>query len=385
MHLSHGFGVLAVDVEDRNAQHLRQPRRIDAGTVLFGRCGKPDLVVDDHVDRAADRIGLELAEVQRFLNDALARKGGVAVHQDDQAALTLVVVVPVLLGPHAPQGNGIHELEVAGVEAQRDVYVTAVDGLPVGAEPEVVLHVAAAAVQMGVDIRELTENLLRALAHDVREHVEPAAMRHAQHDLFHAVGRRLLDRQDEQRDQALGPLERKTLRADELLLDELFENHRVRQAGEDADLLIAAQGAPVLADLHALLQPLAHLLIVDVHELHADRTAVGVPQAAEHRADRGGGAAGQRLRRHRTAEVVRAQAVIGGIEFRRLRPRQVQRVDGRDHVAAHAVRPDHLVNAILRSDGLLIAGRRRQRRAVGSRAKQPGRMEAGAGRPSVGR
>ena len=50
---------------------------------------------------------------------------------------------------------------------------------------EVVLHVAGALDGVGVDVAlELPEDLVVALAHDVGEHVEPAAVGHAEH---HAV------------------------------------------------------------------------------------------------------------------------------------------------------------------------------------------------------
>ena len=81
-----------------------------------------------------------------------------------------------------------------------------------------------------------------------------------------------------QRDQAFGPFQRKALGADELAADELLEDHRVGQAREDADLLVAARASGGSRFFHPPLQPLADLQVVDVHELRADRPAIGVAE-----------------------------------------------------------------------------------------------------------
>ena len=60
--------------------------------------------------------------------------------------------------------------------------------LDVGGGAEVVLHVARAlhVVRVGGDALELGEDLGVGLLHHVHQHVEPAAMRHADGDLLHA-------------------------------------------------------------------------------------------------------------------------------------------------------------------------------------------------------
>ena len=69
---------------------------------------------------------------------------------------------------------------------------------------------------------------LQVLAHDVGEHVEAPAVGHAEHDLLDARARRRRSiEQIEQRDQALGALEREALRADVVRVDELLEDLRV--------------------------------------------------------------------------------------------------------------------------------------------------------------
>jgi hypothetical protein len=215
----------------------------------------------------------------------------------DQARSRTHVADPVLLGAHATHRDGVDELEVRRVERERQVDGVARLRDPVVGVAEVVLDVAATAVQLGVLVLELAEDRPRVLPHDVREDVQATAVRHADHDVADALRAGLLEGEVEQRDQALAALERERLRADVLLLDELLEHDRVGQLGEDAQLGVARQLDAVAGALHARLQPLAHLEVVDVHELHADGPRVRLAQRVDHVADRGG--VGERGREHR--------------------------------------------------------------------------------------
>ena len=74
-------------------------------------CGRrrreADLVVDDHVDRAAGAIAAELAQLEGLGDDALTGERGVAVHQDRQHREVEAAVEHVLLGAHdRPRGPG---------------------------------------------------------------------------------------------------------------------------------------------------------------------------------------------------------------------------------------------------------------------------------------
>ena len=87
--LGHGFGIFAVDVEDRDLQHLGHVGGVGAAAAFAGAGGEADLVVDDDVQRAADGVASQLAEVERFLHDAFAGERGVAVDQQRHAAAAL--------------------------------------------------------------------------------------------------------------------------------------------------------------------------------------------------------------------------------------------------------------------------------------------------------
>ena len=91
------------------------------------RGGEADLVVDDDVQRAADGVAGQLAEVERLLDDALAGEGGVAVDQQrHHACRGSRSPLRSCLARTPAQGHGVDELQVAGVEAQRQVDLPAV-------------------------------------------------------------------------------------------------------------------------------------------------------------------------------------------------------------------------------------------------------------------
>ena len=88
-----------------------------------GRRGEPDLVVDDDVNRAAGGVAGNFAKVERFLDDSFAGKRGIAMNHKAQGLLALRVAAAVLLAAHAADDHGIDELQVAGIEAQRQMHV----------------------------------------------------------------------------------------------------------------------------------------------------------------------------------------------------------------------------------------------------------------------
>ena len=235
-----------------------------------------------------------------------------------------------------------------------------------------VLDVAAAAIKLGVDVLELAEDVLGRLADDVRQDVEPAAMGHGHDDRLDALPAGLFDGQIQQRDEAFGPFQRKALGADELAADELLEDHRVGQPGEDADLLVAAELQAVLRFLHRVLQPLADFQVVDVHELDADGPAVGVAEPVENVAERLVVRPGQRIGREAAVEVGFGKAPELRFQFWRHGPGNAQRIDLGDQVPADAIVADQKV------DVFLLAGEVVQFPRPATRKREPRRF-AGEG------
>ena len=157
---------------------------------------------------------------------------------------------------------------------------------------EVVLHVARALHRVGVDLAlELLEDLVVALADDVGEHVEAAAVRHADHRAVElGVGGRLEDGVED-RDGRLGALEAEALLADVLGGEELLERLGRVEPLEDVALVVEVELRRHALDL--LLDPALLLRVLDVHVLDADRAAVRVAQHVEDVAERHALAAGR--------------------------------------------------------------------------------------------
>ena len=116
--LSHRLGVFSIHMEDRNLKHLRHVAGVGCRATLRRTGGEADLVVHDDVNRAADARRLKLVEVERLLNDPLARKCRVAVNQQTHDPAAIHVLLAILLGSHAAHHHGIHEFEMTRVEAK---------------------------------------------------------------------------------------------------------------------------------------------------------------------------------------------------------------------------------------------------------------------------
>ena len=137
--------------------------------------------------------------------------------------------------------DGVDRLEVGGVRGEVDLRARAVlgDELPsvprwyfTSPEPWTELRVLLAL--------ELAEDLPVGLAGDVREHVEPAAVGHADADLVHRRVGGPAEDPVEEGDDRLAPLEGEPLLPDELRLEEGLERLGGVEPAQDPQLLVAA-------------------------------------------------------------------------------------------------------------------------------------------------
>ena len=136
------------------------------------------------MDRAAGAIARQLGEVQGLGDQPLPGEGCVAVDQHGNSQAAVLVLEPALLGANAAFDDRIDRLEVARVGRQGEVDRVFVGGDVVGGEAEVILDVAVAADGLGEVVAfELVENHAVRLVEDVGQHVQPAAVRHADDDL----------------------------------------------------------------------------------------------------------------------------------------------------------------------------------------------------------
>ena len=134
-HLSDRFGVFAVDVKDRNLQHLGHVAGVSCRTAHRGIRGKANLIVQDYVQGSASFIARKLAEVERFLNHAFSGKRCVTVNQHGHTFVVFAFTDTFLFAATTSHRHWIDELKMAGVKAQRDVKFLFGRGGPIRAVP----------------------------------------------------------------------------------------------------------------------------------------------------------------------------------------------------------------------------------------------------------
>ncbi len=274
------LGVVAVDVEDRRLHRLGDVGRVHGRAREARHRREPDLVVDDDVHGAAHVVAGELREVQRLGHDSLAGECGVAVDEHREHLVVLGVAAPVLLGAGHALDDRVDCFEVARVGGERDVHRTARLAGEVAGRADVVLHVARTLRHVGVELAlELAEDLRVRLADDVREHVEPAAVRHAHDDVAHPVGGRGFEQEREHRDERLGAFEAEPFLPEVLGVQEALERFGGVQPAENRSLVVDARLG--VRAFHVVLDPGLLVGLLDVHVLDADRACVGVAEHAE--------------------------------------------------------------------------------------------------------
>ena len=277
------LGVVGVDVDDRQVEALGEVARV-AGRARVGRLGgEADLVVRDQVQRAAGRVAVQVGEVERLRDDTLRREGRVAVdldgHRDRRVDVADAGRAVGLLGARAALDDGVDGLEVARVRRERDRDLAG-RRLARALGAEVVLDVAGAALGVGRDgleralALELAQDRLVGAAEHVREHVQPAAMRHAEHDLVAALLSGEPDRLVEHRDHHVEPLDRELLLAEEGPAQVALEAFDLGQALEQAALVVRVERLVVAPRLDHRPQPDALLVVGDVLELVGAGAAV---------------------------------------------------------------------------------------------------------------
>ena len=228
---------------------LARSRRVAGRARVVHVGGEADLVVGDDVERAAGAVPLERAQVERLGHHALAGEGGIAVDGDRQRRGRVVMrVAPAPLGlpgagpgrpPPAPTNSrwlGLGD-RVTVIDLFLPRPVRALGAV-------VVLHVAGAALGRELarfDVAaalELGEDRLVRPAHGMGQHVEPPAVRHADHHVARAALGRALDRQVEHRHQHVDAFDREPLLAEVGLVQELLERLDLGEPLEQPLLLV---------------------------------------------------------------------------------------------------------------------------------------------------
>ncbi len=139
-----------------------------------------------------------------------------------------------------------------------------------------IFDVAGAFDRVGIDraALEFVEQRAMRLAHHLGQHVETAAMRHADDDFLHAEIAAALDDLLERRNQRFASVEAETLGAGELRVAELLETFGFDELVEDRAPALAGERDFLIRPLDAFLDPGFLRRIGDVHEFDAERLAV---------------------------------------------------------------------------------------------------------------
>ena len=334
-----GFGIVAVDVQDRRLDALGDIRGVGRRTRELRARGEADLVVDDEVQAAAGVVAPHAREAETFPHDALTGKGRVAVKQDGQDLLVLLeIVADRLLCAALAEHDRVDRFKVAGVGDQRHMHVDAVE-FAVGAGAEVVFHIARTAdvVGIGAAARKFVEDDLVRLAHDVGEHVEAPAVGHAVDDLAHAQLATVFDDRFERGDHAFAAIEAEALRADVFLAEERLVLFAADHCREDGLLAFLGELDRVFGGLELVLQETAFFRIRNVHVFEADIAAIGCAQCVVELADldpfEAEHAADIDFARFLSVETVPFERQVLG----HFTMRQAERVEIGRKVAAHAI------------------------------------------------
>ena len=357
----HRFRIVAVDVEDRRVDHLRHVGRIGRGARIARIGGEADLVVDDEVQRTAGAVALQVRQPEAFRHHALACERGVAVHQQRQHRDALVrrIAVLVLLGAHLAEHHGIDDFEMRGVGGQRQMDLVVVE-LAVRRRAEMIFDVAGALDRVGIGraALEFMEQRAMRLAHHLGQHVEAAAMRHADHDLLHAEIAAALDDLLQRRNQRFAAVEAEALGAGEFEVAEFLEAFGLDQLHQDRAPALAGEADLLVRTLDALLDPGLLRAVRDVHELDAERLAVGALADRDDLAQGRVFEAEHVIEEDLAVEIGFGEAVGARIELfavaRRLDP---ERVELGVEMAAHAVGADQHQGADRIAGRLVDVGR----------------------------
>ena len=328
------FRIIAVHVKDRRLNPQRDVGAIHGRPRLVRIGGEPDLVVDHHMDGPAGGVAFHLAEVQHFRDDPLPRHRGIAVDQHRNHALAFGIAQAVLLGANDPFDHWIHSFQMTGIRGHRDRNLLATRHPADAARAQVILHVARALGDIGIDIAlEFRKNLRHALADHVGEHRQPTAMRHADHDLMHAGRGRALQQLLDHGDGGFAAFNREALMPLEAVVQESFESVGQDNVFQNAPLRGRVEGELLRGGFHAFLNPFPLFPIVDVHELHARLGGIGLAQPVEQRAQR---QHAERFGMKGAIQIPDGQPVRRRFQIRMRRARQTQRIDIRHQVPAFA-------------------------------------------------
>ncbi len=271
--------IVAVYVQDRRLNRFRHVGAVQPGIGVRRHCREPDLVIHDDVDGATGAVPDQLAHRQRLVNQALAGECGVAVHQNAHNRPPARIARLILPGSDLAYDDRINRFQMRRVWLQRQMYLAAVN-VDVGRCPEVVFDIPGALhiVRFETASAEFAKQGSQWLLHDVDQGIQPAAVRHPDGDFIHALPRHSLDNRLYGWDGCFPAFQPESLRCHVASLTEGLEALGFGKLPKDGPLGVRIEGREPGGSLHLTLDPGLLFGVLDVHELHADMAAIGLPQ-----------------------------------------------------------------------------------------------------------
>src|SRR5215471_2659638 len=205
---------------------------------------------------------------------------------------------------------------------------------------------------------EFVENGTVRLRHHMGENIEPAAMSHAESDVLHAESAAALDDLLERRNHGFPAVEPEPLGSGELEVAELLEPLGFDQLVENRPLALAREGDLLVGSFDALLNPALLLGIGNVHELDAERLAIGAPKDGHDLSQRTEFKPKDTIKEYLAVEIRIAEAVSARLEFLCVFFRfEAERIEICMEMAAHAIgadkheHPDGVARSLLDGPG----------------------------------
>src|SRR6516162_1109914 len=237
------------------------------------------------------------------------------------------------------------------------------------------------------------------LGHDLRQHVEAAAMRHADDNVPHAERATALDDLLKRRNHRFGAVEAEAFGSGEFHIAEYFEALGLDQFVEDGALALAGKRDFLVWPLDALLDPAFLRRIGNVEEFHAERLTISPAQNGDDLMDSAEFKPQHIVEKNPAVEVGLAEAIRARIKLlfvlRRFEPERIEigmEVPARPISADEHQGPDRIAGGALDLDGgdfhtaglrlrLELAADRRSSRRLPTGVKRGGEFVGGKRRP----
>ena len=245
------------------------------------------------MQRSADPVATRLRQVECFGHYALAGERGVAVNKNGQHLSAGTVRLAILQCAAHAADHRRDRLQVRWVMEQHELDFAVAGSLP-HRTAQVILEILRS--QRGIrSPREKRKESRGWKLENIRDDVQPAAMRHTQHQLFDTLLRGGLDDRLEQRHEALASFEAVllVLRIRGALV--VLEGFGGDERGEHTHGFGVAQSRRPAQRLHPRPQPSLLFLGTHVPALERERTAVARLQASEQLRQRAGCRAASKL------------------------------------------------------------------------------------------